>query len=78
MTTKTVTRTYGDGTTETRILLTADAGKALTNDGGATLFNCVEVVSASGWAEIAAPISEDDEATEADYLAALAELGVSE
>lgn len=52
MTTKTVTRTYGNGTTETRVLLTAAAGKALTNDGGETLFNCVEVVSADGWTEV--------------------------
>ena len=58
MTIKTVTRTYGDGTTETRVLLTADEGKALTNDGGATLFNCVEVVSADGWTEIDAATDE--------------------
>lgn len=78
MTIKTVKHTYGDGTTETRILLTADEGKALTNDGGETLFNCVEVLSADGWTEVDAPVSEDDEATEADYIAALAELGVSD
>lgn len=78
MTTKNVTRTYGDGTTETRVLLTADEGKALTNDGGITLWNCVETASADGWTEVDAPVSEDDEATEADYIAALAELGVSE
>lgn len=77
MTIKTVTRKYGNGTTESRILLTAEAGKALTND-GETLFNCVEVVSADGWTEVDAPVSEDDEATEADYIAALAELGVSD
>lgn len=58
MTIKTVTRTYGDGTTETRVLLTADEGKALTNDGGATLFNCVEVVSADGWTEVDAATDE--------------------
>lgn len=58
MTIKTVKRTYGDGTTETRVLLTADESKALTNDGGATLFNCVEVVSADGWAEVAAVTDE--------------------
>lgn len=58
MTIKTVTRTYGDGTTETRVLLTADEGKALTNDGGATLFNCVEVVSADGWTEVDAVTDE--------------------
>lgn len=77
MTIKNCTRAYGDGTTETRALLTADEGKALTNDGGATLWNCVETDSADGWAEVDAP-AEDEEATEADYLAALAELGVSE
>lgn len=57
MTIKTVTRTYGNGTTESRILLTADEGKALTND-GETLFNCVEVVSADGWTEVDAPGEE--------------------
>lgn len=59
MTTKTVKHTYGDGTTKTLTLLTAAEGKALTNDGGATLFNCVEVVSASGWAEIDAPATDE-------------------
>ena len=58
MTIKTVTRTYGDGTTESRILLTADNGKALTND-GETLFNCVEVVSADGWTEVDAPATDE-------------------
>ena len=58
MTIKTVTRTFGDGTTELRILLTADEGKALTND-GETLFNCVEVVSADGWTEVDAPATDE-------------------
>lgn len=58
MTIKTVTRTYGNGTTESRILLTADEGKALTND-GETLFNCVEVVSADGWTEVDAPATDE-------------------
>lgn len=75
---KKVTRTYGNGTTEIRVLLIADDGKALTNDAGKTLFNCVEVLSADGWEEVDAPVSEDYEATEADYIAALAELGVSD
>lgn len=65
MTIKTVTRTYGDGTTETRVLLTADEGKALTNGGGATLFNCVEVVSADGWTEVDAATDEPISDTEA-------------
>ena len=58
MTIKTVTRTYGDGTTETRVLLTADEGKALTNDGGETLWNCVETASADGWTEVDAVTDE--------------------
>lgn len=78
MTIKTVTRTYGDGTTETRVLLTADEGKALTN--GASEWNCVDVLpdEVGNWSEIDAPIVDDEEATEADYLAALNELGVSD
>ena len=55
---KNAKRTYGDGTTEIRILLTADEGKALTND-GETLFNCVEVVSADGWTEVDAPATDE-------------------
>ena len=58
MTIKTVTRTYGDGTSETRVLLTADEGKALTNDGGITLWNCVETDSAEGWTEVDAAADE--------------------
>ena len=65
MTIKTVTRTYGNGTTETRILLTADEGKALTNDNGETLFNCVEVVSADGWTEVDVATDEPISDTEA-------------
>ena len=57
MTIKTAKHTYGNGTTETRVLLTADEGKALTND-GETLFNCVEVVSADGWTEVDAATDE--------------------
>ena len=53
-----VKRTYGNSTTESRILLTADEGKALTND-GETLFNCVEVVSADGWTEVDAPVTDE-------------------
>lgn len=55
---KTGKRTYGNGTTETRVLLTADEGKALTNDGGETLWNCVETDSADGWAEVDAATDE--------------------
>ena len=58
MTIKNCTRAYGDGTTETRVLLTADEGKALTNDGGATTWNCVETASADGWAEVDAATDE--------------------
>ena len=67
-----------NGVAHERILLTAGEGKALTNDGGVTVWNCIAVDSADGWTEIDAPASEDEDATEADYLAALNELGVSE
>ena len=56
---KNVKRAYGNGTTETRILLTADEGKALTNDNGETLFNCVETTSADGWTEVDAPVTDE-------------------
>ena len=59
MTIKNVKRTYGNGATETRVLLTADEGKALTNNNGETLFNCVEVVSADGWTEVDAPAADE-------------------
>ena len=65
MTIKTVKRTYGDGTTETLVLLTADEGKALTNDGGETLWNCVETASADGWTEVDAVTDEPISDTEA-------------
>lgn len=67
-----------NGVAHERILLTAAEGKTLTNDGGVTAWNCIAVDSADGWTEIDAPAPEDEDATEADYKAALAELGVSE
>ena len=66
-----------NGAAHERILLTAAEGKALTNDGGVTVWNCIAVDSANGWVEVDAP-SEDEDANEADYKAALAELGVAE
>ena len=67
-----------NGVAHEYILLTASEGKALTNDGGVTVWNCIAVDSADGWMEIDAPVPEDEDATESDYLAALNELGVSE
>ena len=67
-----------NGVTYERILLTAAEGKTLTNDGGVTVWNCIAVDSVDGWTEIDVPVPEDEDATEADYKAALAELGVSE
>ena len=67
-----------NGVAHERILLTVAEGKALTNDGGVTVWNCIAVDSADGWTEIDAPAPEDEDATESDYLAALNELGVSE
>lgn len=74
---KTVRHIYGDGKTENRILIVANPGMALTDDGGKTLWNSREVTSADGWAEVELP-ADDEEATEIDYIAALSELGVSE
>lgn len=54
----------------------AAEGKALTNDGGITIWNCIAVDSADGWTEIDAP-SEDEDTNEADYKTSLAELGIS-
>lgn len=54
-----VKRTYGDGTTESCVLLTADEGKALTNDNGETLWNCVETTSADGWTEVDASATDE-------------------
>lgn len=67
-----------NGVAHERILLASAEGKALTNDGGVTVWNCIAVDSADSWTEIDAPVPEDEDATEADYLAALNELGVSE
>lgn len=61
-----------NGVAHEYILLTATEGKALTNDGGVTVWNCIAVDSADGWTEIDTP-SEDEDATEVDYLAALTE-----
>ena len=60
-----------NGFVHERILLTAAEGKALTNDGGVTVWNCIAVDSADGWTEIDAPAPEDEDTTEADYFAAL-------
>ena len=65
-----------NGVAHERILLTASEGKALTNDGGITIWNCIAVDSADGWTEIDAP-SEDEDTNEADYKTSLAELGIS-
>lgn len=54
MTTKNVKHILGTGEEINYIRLTADPGKALTN-GGETVWNCIDVLSADGWAEIDAP-----------------------
>lgn len=55
--------------------LIADEGKALTN--GEIITSCVDTESVEGWSEVDDP-EETDEATEQDYLNALAELGVTD
>ena len=78
MTTKNVNHILGDGTEISYIRLTADDSKVLTD--GTNEWNCVDVLAedADKWHEVDAPIVDDEDATEADYIAALAELGVSE
>ena len=56
-----------NGVAHEHILLTAAEGKALTNDGGVTVWNCIAVDSADGWTEIDAP-SEDDEISDTEAL----------
>lgn len=61
--------------------LIAEEGHALTKD-GINYYYCIDVETADGWLEIPGDWNEEgvfisaDNATEADYLAALAELGV--
>ena len=57
-----------NGVAHERILLTATEGKALTNDGGVTVWNCIAVDSADGWVEIDAPAPEDDEISDTEAL----------
>lgn len=76
MTTKNVKHILGDGTEIAYVRLTADEGKVLTD--GTNEWNCVDVLAedVEKWSEIDAPIIDDEDATETDYLNALAELGV--
>ena len=59
------------GVADYKLQITADDGKKLTNDNGATLHDEVVVDSADGWEEVV-----NDEATESDYITALQDLGV--
>lgn len=64
-----------DGTAyDLRYRLLADEGKELTD--GVTITACIDVSSPDGWTEIDDPGEDADEATAADYQAALAEMGV--
>lgn len=66
---------------EEMVRLIAEEGHALTQD-GINYFYCVDVETAADWLEIPGEWSEEgvfisaDNATEQDYLTALAELGV--
>ena len=57
-----------NGVAHERTLLTAAEGKALTNDGGVTVWNCIAVDSADGWTEIDALAPEDDEISDTEAL----------
>ena len=64
-----------DGTScDLRYRLIADDGKTLTD--GVTITSCIDVSSPDGWTEIDDPGEDTDKATDADYQAALAKLGV--
>lgn len=78
MTTKNVKHILGDGTEIAYVRLTADEGKVLTD--GTSEWNCVDVLpeDVDKWSEIDVPAPEDEDASEADYIEALNELGVSE
>ncbi len=67
MTVGKVTNTI-NGVAHERILLTAAEGKALTNDGGVTTWNCIAVDSTDGWTEIDAPVDGDNEITDTEAL----------
>lgn len=70
MTTKEVTHILGDGTVQTLTRLYSDEGKVLTNDNGATIWECVDVSDTTGWSEIPAPPDEED-ATDEEIIEAL-------
>lgn len=76
MTTKNVKHILGDGTEIAYVRLIADGGKVLTD--GTNEWNCVDVLpdEVGNWSETDAHIVDDEDATETDYLNALAELGV--
>ena len=67
MTVGKVTNTI-NGVAHERILLTAAEGKALTNDGGITVWNCIAVDRTDGWAEIDAPVDGEEEITDTEAL----------
>lgn len=67
MTVGKVTNTI-NGVAHERILLTAGEGKALTNDGGVTVWNCIAVDGADGWTEIDAPVDGDEEISDTEAL----------
>lgn len=56
------------GVAHERILLRAAEGKALTNDGGVTTWNCIAVDSTDGWTEIDAPVDGEEEITDTEAL----------
>lgn len=59
------------------VRLVADEGKVLTKDGVNTT-TCTDVESVEGWYEVDDPEGAPDDATEEDYINALAELGVTD
>lgn len=50
----------GNGETIEKIRLYAGDGKVLTNDGGKTVWNCIDVDTPDGWEEIEEVIEEEN------------------
>ena len=74
----TVSPVKPEGEYEPMYRLVADEGMALTKD-GENLTSCADVESVEGWYEVAIVDGEaidPNEATEADYIHALNEMGV--
>ena len=63
MTIKDVTHIMGNGEETGYVRLIADDGKSLSDDGGKSFWNCVDIIpdSINSWSELDAPARQDDD-----------------